>query len=230
MNQLRTIRLYGRLGALFGREHRLAVVSPAEAVRALMALKPGFEKYLMNAKDKGFGFAVFLGKRNLAESELHSPAGNDDIRIAPIVFGAKSGWMQIIVGLVIIIVSMVIDYFTYGAFGEATGYQTYYMGITMIIGGVIQLLMPVPKGPHSQDPIENRPSYTFNGSVNTLAQGYPVPLLYGKAFTGSAVVSAGIYAQDNMSVPTTTSVTGGGGGSLGGGGGANRGDMTSATL
>lgn len=228
-NQLRTIRLYGRLGAEFGRVHRLAVASPAEAVRALMATKPGFEKFLMNAKDMGLGFAVFIGKRNLGEQELHTPAG-DDIRIAPVILGAKSGWMQIILGVVIIVVSMVIDYFTFGAFGEATGYQTYYMGITMIIGGIIQLLMPAPKGVQSQDALNNLPSYVFNGSVNTTAQGYPVPLLYGKAYTGSAVLSAGIFATDNNVVPTTTSTTGGGLGSGGGGGGGNFGDQTNANL
>jgi len=42
MEKLRTIRLYGPLGTRFGREFRLAVDSPAEAVRALCVLLPGF--------------------------------------------------------------------------------------------------------------------------------------------------------------------------------------------
>lgn len=36
--RLRTIRLYGLLGARFGRKFRLAVSNPAEAVRALCAI------------------------------------------------------------------------------------------------------------------------------------------------------------------------------------------------
>ena len=37
IERIRTVRLYGWLGRAFGREHRLAVASPAEAVRALRA-------------------------------------------------------------------------------------------------------------------------------------------------------------------------------------------------
>ena len=37
IERIRTVRLYGWLGRAFGREHRLAVASPAEAVRALCA-------------------------------------------------------------------------------------------------------------------------------------------------------------------------------------------------
>ena len=39
MEQLRTVRLYGVLGATFGREYRLSVASPKEAIRALSGLK-----------------------------------------------------------------------------------------------------------------------------------------------------------------------------------------------
>ncbi|MCI0240785.1 UNVERIFIED_ASMBLY: tail assembly protein, partial [Cronobacter sakazakii] len=31
MNELKTVRLYGTLGAKFGRVHRLVIASPAEA-------------------------------------------------------------------------------------------------------------------------------------------------------------------------------------------------------
>lgn len=38
---VRTIRLYGVLGATFGREYRLSVASPKEAIRALSVIVPG---------------------------------------------------------------------------------------------------------------------------------------------------------------------------------------------
>jgi hypothetical protein len=85
----------------------------------------------------------------------------------------------------------------------------------MIAGGVVQLLTPLPKGLHSKDSAGNMPSYSFNGPVNTQAQGNPVPLLYGGPLkVGSAVISAGIdtletvYAQGGLTV-----------GHMGGGGG-----------
>jgi predicted phage tail protein len=61
--RLRTIRLYGKLGARFGRRFRLAVNSPAEAVHALCTMLPGFQQYLMGAKAKGMEFAVFAAGR-----------------------------------------------------------------------------------------------------------------------------------------------------------------------
>lgn len=236
-NELRTIRLYGKLGAQFGRVHRLAVSTPAEAVRALMTIHPGFEKFLMNAKDHGFGFSVFVGKTNLTEVELRNSGAEGDIRIAPMFFGSKSGLGQIILGAVLIVVGIYIQYENGGKPNAASNYL-YGAGINMIVGGVIQLLAPHPRGQGSKDKNEDVPSYAFNGTVNTMAQGNPVPLLYGKMKAGSAVISAGIFAEDNNVVPTTTSTTGTTGnpiidialGLMGGGGGGNRGDQTSATL
>ena len=101
--QLKTIRLYGRLGTEFGRLHRLAVSSTSEAIRALCVLLPGFENRLLDSESKGVRYACFIGRRNLSEDELARPAGNEDIRIAPMPTGAKrGGLMQVVVGLSLI--------------------------------------------------------------------------------------------------------------------------------
>jgi len=215
---VRTVRLYGRLGAKFGRVHRLAVASPAEAVRALCTQLPGFERFLMNAKDQGMGFSVFLGRRNLDEDELAGPAGHDDIRIAPMLLGAKNGGVfNIILGAVLIFAGAVAGLFQMYPLAAALG----SMGWGMIAGGVVQLLSPSPKGIGAQDSPDNRPSHAFNGPVNTQAQGNPVPYLFGgPMIVGSAVISAGIYAED-VYVPTSGAAAGGGGGSGGGGGGGS---------
>lgn len=104
-DRLRTIRLYGKLGARFGRRFRLAVNSPAEAVHALCTMLPGFQQYLMGAKAKGMEFAVFNGRQNLSRDQLHDPPGQDDIRIAPVLVGSKRGGvLQTIIGIVLIVV------------------------------------------------------------------------------------------------------------------------------
>ena len=90
---LKTIRLYGALGAEFGL-HRLAVGSAAEAVRALCALLPGFERRMLDSGDQGVRYACFIGRRNLAEDEFGLPAGQDEIRIAPMPAGAKRGGLS----------------------------------------------------------------------------------------------------------------------------------------
>ncbi|PNS07830.1 hypothetical protein [Solilutibacter silvestris] len=114
VQRLRTIRLYGKLGAQFGRVHHLAVANPAEAVQALIHLHPGFEKFLMEAKDNGMGFSVFVGTRNIGEKSLRHPCGNEDIRIAPVLLNSKNGWTQVLLGIVLIAATIVLDIWTSG--------------------------------------------------------------------------------------------------------------------
>lgn len=195
--RLRTIRLYGQLGSRFGRSFRLAVNSPAEAVRALCAILPGFQQYLTRAKENGMTFAVFVGKQNLSAEQLQDPPGNEDIRIAPILIGSKRGGaLQTIIGVVLIVVGAFLYY-------TPVGVPLIKLGASMVLGGVIQMLSPQPPGLGSQDSAENRPSYSMNGTVNTQAQGNPVPVAYGGhdqkgMLIGSAVISGGIMAEDQL--------------------------------
>lgn len=182
--KIRTIRLYGILGSKFGRVHKLAVNSAAEAIRALSVMVPGFERFLTESKDKGLQFAVFLGDENIDETQLRHPPGSSDIRIAPIIQGSKRGGLfQTIVGVVLMVASIWYP-------------PLFSVGLALTMGGIAQMLAPQPQGLGAEDRVENKPSYSFNGPVNTSAQGNPVPLLYGEMITGSAVVSAGIFAGD----------------------------------
>lgn len=191
--RMRTVRLYGQLGSRFGRSFRLAVNSPAEAIRALCAIVPGFQQYLATAKEQGMAFAVFIGKQNITKEQLQDPPGADDIRIAPVLLGSKRGGvLNIILGVVMIVVGV-----------WTQNYNLVYSGAVMAIGGVVQMLGPQPKGLGSQDSVENQPSYSMNGTVNTQAQGNPVPVPYGGHDTkgmlvGSAVISGGIMAEDQL--------------------------------
>jgi len=202
--RLRTIRLYGTLGARFGRVHSLAVNSAAEACRAMAVLFPGFEQFMQQSKDKGMAFAVFHGKRNIGKEELGDPPGRSDIRIAPVIQGSKrAGGLQTVIGVALVVAA---SYFSGGL--AAGGASTLFgaesavwaaagtFGISMALGGVAQMIAGTPPGLGIQDSVANRSSYGFNGPINTQSQGSPVPLGYGRMIVGSAVGSAGIYAQD----------------------------------
>ncbi|PPU41815.1 tail assembly protein [Xanthomonas arboricola] len=197
--KIRTVRLYGVLGARFGRSFQLAVSSPAEAVHALCVQIPGLERFLMESKDRGMAFAVFIGRRNLREDQLDDPPGNDDIRIAPILIGSKSGGVfQAILGVALIAVAAIATGGVGAAFAASGVWGTAAMvGLSLAIGGVAQMLAPQAKGLGTSERPENQPSYSFNGPVNTQAQGNPVPVAYGlRVWAGGAIISAGIYAED----------------------------------
>ncbi|KHN50730.1 tail assembly protein [Pectobacterium fontis] len=191
---LKTIRLYGVLGATFGRVHKLAVESRQEAIKALSVIIPGFEKFLLTSKSRGLTYAVFDGKRNLSKDELDFNVSKE-IRIAPIIIGSKKGGVfQTILGAVLVVVGAVATYFG----GGAIGVPMMQAGGAMMLGGVIQMLSPVQGGVSMRESPDNKPSYAFGGPVNSIAQGNPVPILYGRRRIGGAIISAGIYAEDQQ--------------------------------
>ncbi|ECD4285973.1 tail assembly protein [Salmonella enterica subsp. enterica serovar Potsdam] len=196
MARLTTIRLYGVLGARFGRVHRLAVQTSSEAVKALCINLDGLESYLLNAKKNGMTFAVFRGRRNIGADDFKNLAGSTDIRIAPVMEGAKkAGLFQTILGAVMVVAGIVVTGMTFVSAG-VIGAGMVSAGIGMMAGGIYQMLSPQPKGLQGRDDPDNKPSYAFGGSVNTLAMGNPVALLYGEREIGGAIISAGIVAED----------------------------------
>ena len=198
MARLTTIRLYGALGARFGRVHKLAVQTSAEAVKALCINFDGLEDYLMNAKKNGMTFAVFRGKRNIGVQDFQELAGDSDIRIAPVMEGAKkAGMFQTILGAVMVVAGVIIGVTTnWTGVGLTFGAGLIMSGASMMAGGIYQMLSPQPKGLQGRDDPDNKPSYAVGGSVNTLAMGNPVALLYGEREIGGAIISAGIVAED----------------------------------
>jgi predicted phage tail protein len=209
VERLRTIRLHGELGRLFGRMHRLAVQSSAEAVRALGVLFPEFQAYLARSKDRGLAFAVFYGKRNIGEDELGHPPGNAEIRIAPVVQGSKnSGGLQVVLGIALIAAATfatgglagLASASAWGSALSAGGFAgaTAMFGLSLAIGGVAQMITGQQAKIDSSESVDNRPSYNFTGIKNTITQGNPVPLCYGEMTAGSAQLSLGIRAEDQQ--------------------------------
>lgn len=191
MERLVNIRLYGKLGARFGRLHRLAVTTPNEAVKALCVMIDGFQEYLTNAKNQGMVFSVFRGKKNLSGDEL-GVGGEQDIRIAPIVEGAKkAGLFQTILGVALIAAAAYLP-----GISIAASNVIFQIGAAATLGGVIQLLSPQTNGLATRQDADNKPSYAFGGAVNSTAMGNPIAVLYGQREIGGNVISAGILAED----------------------------------
>ncbi|RDC66587.1 tail assembly protein, partial [Morganella morganii] len=159
---------------------------------------PGFERYLNTSKSRGLTYAVFRGKKNIGVDDLVFPVTDDVIRIVPVVIGSKrGGLLQVIFGAVMVAAA----FWTGGASVAAWGAMHTGLamtGVSMMLGGIIQMLSPQPGGLAMKDQGENKPSYAFGAPVNTVSQGYPVPIGYGKRRIGGAVISAGIYVEDQQ--------------------------------
>ncbi|ETO41493.1 hypothetical protein X965_08135 [Morganella sp. EGD-HP17] len=192
------IELGGVLGKTFGKTHQRLVCTTSEAVRALCCTIPGFEQFLNTSKSRGLTYAVFRGKKNIGVDDLGFPVTDDVIRIVPVVIGSKSGGLlQVIFGAVLVAAAF-ISGGTSLASWDALETGLAMTGASMILGGVIQMLSPQPSGIAMKDQGENKPSYAFGAPTNTVSQGYPVPIGYGKRRIGGAVISAGIYVEDQQ--------------------------------
>jgi len=186
--------LYGKLGRDYGRVHRYDVVSPAQAIKALSVTIKGFKQSFI---DGGYYRVLIGGKTELDINETINPISNKEtIRIVPVVAGA-SGLGKIIVGAGLIYFSSGLAA-GFGATATTAGFagitaSTFSsVGVSLIIGGVSQLLFSPQLQTGSGERAENRPSFIFNGAVNTTRQGNPVPICYGRMIVGSQVISAGL--------------------------------------
>lgn len=194
-NQLSTIRLYGEMGARFGRVHHLAVDSCAEAISALSAILPGFDQYMRDSQSRGLTFAPFVGKLNIGFNEMSQPIPDgEEFRIAPIIIGNKKGGLfQTILGAAMIVAGVVASFIPGG---QAVSPYLVAAGISTAAGGVMQMLSPQSTGMKIREDDANAPSYAFGQPVNTTAQGNIVGVLYGEREIGGAIISAGIIANE----------------------------------
>lgn len=176
--QLREIRLYGRLGKRFGRVHRLAVESAREAVIALSVVLDGFETELLAHVG---GYAVFAGTKDkeglLSEKTVGIKLGaGEAVYIVPVAEGANF-WSK--------------------AWKGAT---RIFMAVTML-GWINKPFVDAvtPKIPSVSTPgqaPESIPSFAFGSIANYTDQGVAVPIVYGEVIAGSVVASQGLSAVE----------------------------------
>jgi predicted phage tail protein len=183
---LRKIKLYGQLAKFIGRRVLEAdVATAAEAVRMLVANFPGLEQHMADQY-----YRVTVGTYDLAVDEIHDPAGQQDIKIVPVVAGAGAT-AKIIIGVALVAFSLLLPGVG-AAIGGALMTKIGLLGGALILGGVAQLLTPVPKvtqGSGSDN--DPRKTFNFSGIQQTSRQGVPVPAVYGLTLVGSVVISAG---------------------------------------
>ncbi|EON1924291.1 tail assembly protein [Escherichia coli] len=188
------IELGSVLGKTFGKVHYRLISRVSEAGVALAKTIPGFEQFMISSQRRGLTYSVFKGKKNIGVDDLGFPITGEVIRIVPVIIGSKkAGLIQTILGAVLVMASIWMP-----GLSIAASNMMFAAGASITLGGVVQMLSPQATGLASKQSSDNRASYAFGGVTNTAAQGYPVPLLYGKRRIGGAIISAGIYVEDQQ--------------------------------
>lgn len=204
---LKKMTLCGGLAKKFGKVHQFHVADMREMLRAMCASVPGFKKYVSNAHLNGVRFAFYSGGKNIGLEEFDMSTGAAEYRMSQVIEGSKqAGVLQIVIGAI----ALVAAFFTAGASlaawgaamtAGAIGATTILtgIGISMMLGGVVSMLTPQPSyNIGSASNTDNQPNYAFGAPVNTVAMGYPVPVLYGQREIGGAIISAGIFSSDQQ--------------------------------
>lgn len=216
---LRKIKVYGSLAKFLKRRvFKADVANPAEAVRFLLANFPAVRGHMADQHYK-----VLVSDRPLQigdePDQLHLPVGAlEEIKIVPVMAGAGGSTGQILAGVGLIAAAIVLGpaaggFLGLGAgLGGATGAGAAvsfglvgggfasaigFMGASLVLGGVSQLLSPVPTTATGTDSEQDpRKSYSFSGIQNVSRQGVPVPIVYGETIVGSVTVSSAILTDD----------------------------------
>jgi predicted phage tail protein len=197
---MKTIRLYGHLGKTFGRVHRLDVQTPAEAVRALCANFKQFRQHIIAHNEPGY--KVLTGRAERGAEELHLGSVASEIKIVPVVAGAGGNFGKVLLGAALIGFSLFAPQLTPLANTIVYGSTTIAsiagsVGFSLVLGGVAGMLFKPPKVSNTAtERPNNRPSFAFNGAINTTGQGNAVPLCYGEFLCGSQVISTGLAVDD----------------------------------
>ena len=202
-----TIRLLGEAGRRFGRRFQLAVKTPAEALRALCVQIPDLRQYLLNSGDKGIAWRVVTDNATgLDEDQLLWPMSKRMV-LAPIPAG-RGAVGRIIAGVALLAATFLIP----GAaawLGPTAVSLITGVSVSMIFGGVAELLTPTPKMPNvdsvgggatgGRSREEQLNSFTFDKSNANALQGEVVPVLYGERIIGRLpVLSFGLELQNYL--------------------------------
>jgi predicted phage tail protein len=197
---MKKIILYGHLGKTFGRVHRLDVQTPAEAVRALCANFKEFRQHIIAHNEPGY--KVLTGRAERGAEELHLGCSASEIKIVPVVAGAGGNFGKVLLGAALIGFSLFAPQLTPLANTIVYGSTTIAsiagsVGFSLVLGGVAGMLFKPPKVSNTAtERPNNRPSFAFNGAINTTGQGNAVPLCYGEFLCGSQVISTGLAVDD----------------------------------
>lgn len=223
MSNLTNIKVHGILAEQLGRkEWKLSVNSVSDAIRGVEANCKKFYKTLWENDRKNIKYRVLINKKDFAIEEGKDPntleglcsselmLNNPSIKtidIVPVVEGAGGNAMSIItivVGIALIATgvggALALAKAAGGTMmGSMTAMQGAMVigGLGLVAAGVTNLLTPMPKfGDFREIEQGGSKSYLFNGPENTIREGGPVYVAYGRLLVGSHVIQSAVDTLD----------------------------------
>lgn len=187
-----TVRFYGDLQR-YGRKFKLDVLTAGEALHALMLQIPGLRQHI-----QGDFYRVRIAGNDISEDGVQMGMssilrGGDVIHLIPRAVGA-GGAFQAIAGGILVVAGIVVGVMAgWTGIGASIGVAMIGAGVGMMMGGIAMMLTKTPKTNTDGGSTNNNTS--FSNLDNTVAQGQPLPLAYGRMMIGSKVLSQGLSTE-----------------------------------
>lgn len=133
-------------------------------------------------------------------ARLHEPLSPGAvIHIVPRMEGAKnSGLFQVIAGAALIVASFIpgLNVAVWAGMAATWSSLAFSIGASLMLGGVAQMLTPKPHSPSMHHADNGRQNVYFSSLDNMIAQGNPLPILYGEMLVGSRRISQSLSTRD----------------------------------
>ena len=216
---MKVVKVYGALRKYLGQcRFQFEADTPAQAIKALCVNFPGLDKWLLDSEQDGVAYRVTLGKEKIGEDDL-SPlvmpwSEREVFSITPVIAGAGRAGALIGIGIGLVAFAIIAGpaLAAFGTVGVAATSTTAAVaasgfvlggtaatiiagiGVSLALGGIAQLISPSQSFSNAERGREAArfESFSFSGITNTVQQGLPVPICYGRAYIGSAVISTGL--------------------------------------
>ena len=193
MEKLTKIKFHGAIGKVIGKEDwELSISSPAEAIHAVnVQTNDRLRKHFIGEDTRDARYQILIDGKEInfngdyKNNELNlSRANIDKIDIVPVIEGSgffDSSWGGILLGTI--------------GLGLSSNPFAMMASLSLITQGLANMLAKPPKMPEQRqisnpnsDTAALANSYLFNGPVNVINEGGPVPIGYGRLVIGSQVI------------------------------------------
>ena len=180
---MRKVYLDGELGERFGRELTLNVGSFKDLFSLLGCNDPTVRDYLVECDKNNVGFFCKVGTQDLKEEkELLMDFNEGDMYVSAIPAGSGDGIQKLFAAVAILVATILLPPSAPAWLSKAG----YYLSATLAMTGIAEIMAPDPATDESGMGADS--SYLFQGSGQTVKEGDPVPLLYGRLRVPGRVV------------------------------------------
>ena len=208
-DELVEITLHGALGEAVGGKWNICVSSIPEAMRAIQINSHGkLFPYFFEAQKREEKYKILVDNKEVDASDI-DPSDFESVCQSELMLNRKLKRLDIVPVIEGGIAAPILMGIGLMGAGMLAGLPLFIMGgLGLVISGMANLLAKPPEYEEFREftDVKTKGSYLFAGPQNSVKEGGPVPIGYGRLLVGSQLVGAS-YNISYVTAEDTTSQT-----------------------